>query len=119
MGLWAEDLAFQLPDRLPELPKSPREGGDLEAQAIAQRLDVQGARSDADALAKSLGLTKVTRFINLLEVGVLRNSETGLPRQRGFEIEIGLPDLRLRRGKGGARRAPVHAGRQSDRGDRH
>jgi outer membrane protein TolC len=91
MGLWGEDLAFQLPDRLPDLPQSAREGGDLEAQAIAQRLDVQGARGDADALAKSLGLTKVTRFINLLEVGVLSNSETGLPRQRGFEIEIGLP----------------------------
>jgi outer membrane protein TolC len=91
MGVWGEDLAFQLPDRLPDLPHSVREGGDLEAQAIAQRLDVQGARGDADSLAKSLGLTKVTRFINLLEVGMLNNSETGLPRQRGFEIEIGLP----------------------------
>ena len=69
MGLWGEDLGFQLPERLPDLPKSAREGADLEAQAIAQRLDVQGARSDADSLAKSLGLTKVTRFINLLEVG--------------------------------------------------
>src|SRR5688572_24937398 len=50
MGLWGEDLAFQLPDRLPELPKEPRQGGDLEAQAIAQRLDVQSARHDADSL---------------------------------------------------------------------
>jgi outer membrane protein TolC len=91
MGLWGEDLAFQLPERLPDLPKAVREGGDLEAQAIAQRLDVQGARSDADSLAKSLGLTKVTRFINLLEVGVLNNTETGLPRQRGWEVEIVLP----------------------------
>jgi outer membrane protein TolC len=91
MGLWGEDLAFQLPDRLPELPKAVREGGDLEAQAIAQRLDVQGARRDADSLAQSLGLTRVTRFVNLLEVGVLNNSETGQPRQRGWEIEVGLP----------------------------
>jgi outer membrane protein TolC len=91
MGLWGEDLAFQLPDRLPELPKSLREGGDLEAQAIAQRLDVQGARSDADSLAKSLGLTKTTRFINLLEVGMLSNTETGRPRQRGWEVELVLP----------------------------
>ena len=59
MGLWGEELAFQLPERLPDLPKAPREGGDLEAQAIAQRLDVQGARSEAEALAQSLGLTKV------------------------------------------------------------
>ncbi len=91
MGLWGEDLAFQLPDRLPDLPQTVREGGDLEAQAIAQRLDVQGARRDADALARSLGLTKVTRFVNLLEVGVLSKSETGQPRQRGWELELGLP----------------------------
>jgi outer membrane protein TolC len=91
MGLWGEDLAFQLPARLPELPKAVREGGDLEAQAITQRLDVQGALRDADSLAKSLGLTKVTRFVDLLEVGVLSNTETGLPRQRGLELEIGVP----------------------------
>lgn len=91
MGLWGPDLAFQLPDRLPELPKATREGGDLEAQAIAQRLDVQGARRDADALARSLGLSKVTRFVNLLEVGVLSKSETDMPRQRGWEVEVGLP----------------------------
>jgi outer membrane protein TolC len=91
MGLWGEELSFQLPERLPELPKAVREGGDLEAQAIAQRLDVQGARREAESVARSLGLTKVTRFVNLLEVGVLRNSETGEPRQRGWEIELGLP----------------------------
>jgi outer membrane protein TolC len=91
MGVWGEDLAFELPDRLPDLPMSVREGGDLEVQAVAQRLDVQGARSDAASLAKSLGLTKVTRFVNLLEVGLRDKSETGLPRQRGWEIELGLP----------------------------
>lgn len=91
MGLWGQDLGFQLPERLPELPKALREGGDLEAQAIAQRLDVQGARRDAESVARSLGLTKVTRFVNLLEVGVLSKSETGEPRQRGWEVELGLP----------------------------
>jgi outer membrane protein TolC len=91
MGVWGDDLAFELPERLPDLPKSLRAGGDLEAQAIAQRLDVQGARSDAESLAKSLGLTEVTRFVNLLEVGLRDKSETGLPRQRGWEIELGLP----------------------------
>jgi outer membrane protein TolC len=91
MGLWGEDLAFQLPERLPELPQSVREGGDLETQALAQRLDVQGARRDTEALARSLGLTKVTRFVSLLEVGVLSNTETGEPRQRGWEVELGIP----------------------------
>jgi outer membrane protein TolC len=91
MGLWGDELRFDLPGRLPELPKEVREGGDLEAQAIAQRLDVQGARLNAEALARSLGLTKTTRFVSLLEVGALSNSETGKPRQRGWEIELGIP----------------------------
>lgn len=102
MGLWGEDLAFQLPERLPELPKEPREGGgELEAQALAQRLDVQGARRDTEALARSLGLTKVTRYVSLLEIGVISNSETGLPRQRGWEVELGIPIFDF----GGARTA--------------
>ena len=91
MGLWGEDLRFELPDRLPDLPKSVREGGELETQALAQRLDVQGARRDADSLARTLGLTKVTRFVNLLEVGILSKSETDQDTQRGWEVEFGLP----------------------------
>jgi outer membrane protein TolC len=91
MGLWGEDLAFRLPERLPELPGAPRESGDLEAQALAQRLDVQAARSEAQALADALGLTKVTRYVSLLDFGLHSNSETGKPRQRGWELELGVP----------------------------
>ena len=91
MGLWGEDLAYRLPERLPELPKEAREGGDLESQALAQRLDVQGSRRDAESLASSLGLTKVTRFISLLDIGYHNNSETDKPNQRGWEIELGIP----------------------------
>jgi len=91
MGLWGEDLAFQLPERLPELPKEAREGGDFEAQAIAQRLDVQGARREAESMARSLGLTKVTRFVNLLEFGLLDKKETGEEKWKGWELEVGIP----------------------------
>ena len=91
MGLWGDELKFELPDRLPELPKEVRDGSELEARALAQRLDVQTARQEAQALARSLGLTKVTRFVSLLEVGALSKSETGEPRGRGWEIELGLP----------------------------
>jgi outer membrane protein TolC len=91
MGLWGEDLPFQLPERLPELPGQAREGGELEAQAIAQRLDVQGARREAEAVARSLGLTKVTRFVDLLELGVVDKKETGEPKWRGWELEVGIP----------------------------
>lgn len=92
MGLWGGDLRFELPERLPELPKSPREfGADLEGQALAQRLDVQAARRENEAVARSLGLARATRFVSLLDFGLLSNSETGEPRQRGWEVEISIP----------------------------
>jgi len=68
-----------------------REGGELEAQALAQRLDVQGARQESESVARTLGLTKATRYIDLLELGLLSNSETGEARQRGWEVELRVP----------------------------
>ncbi len=91
MGLWGNDIRYTLPDRLPDLPKTAREIADIETLAMQQRLDVQGALKEAENIAASLGLTKATGFISVLEVGYLRNSETGQARQTGYEIEIRLP----------------------------
>jgi outer membrane protein TolC len=91
MGLWGEDVAFRLPERLPDLPKAAREVADLESQALGQRLDVQGAVKEAENIAASLGLVKATGFINVIEAGYQRNSETRRPRQTGYEIELRLP----------------------------
>ena len=86
MGLWGEQAAtYRLPERLPEPPAAVKESLELEAQALRQRLDVQAARREAAGLAASLELTKVTRYVNLIEVGALRNSETGQEDQRGWE----------------------------------
>jgi len=91
MGLSGEDLGFRLPERLPDLPTSVREITDLESLALKQRLDVQGAMKDAENIAASLGLTRATGFLNLLEVGYRRNSDSGLPPQTGYEIDLRLP----------------------------
>ena len=91
LGLTGEELAFKLPERLPELPKTVRDGAGLEAQALAQRLDVQGARQDAEALAESLGLSKVSRFVNLLEIGRIQEKEGDESRHSGWGIELRIP----------------------------
>jgi outer membrane protein TolC len=91
MGLWGEDAQFRVPTRLPELPKTAREMHELETQAIKNRLDVQSTMQEANNIAASLGLTRATGFINVLEVGYMRNSETHQPRQTGYEIELRLP----------------------------
>jgi outer membrane protein TolC len=91
MGLWGEEVAYALPERLPDVPQAVQEGAELEARALRQRLDVQAARADAESLARSLGLTKVTRYVDLFEVGALRNTATGQPVQRGWELELRIP----------------------------
>ena len=91
MGLWSEDIRYALPARLPDLPKAARETGELEQTALKQRLDVQSAMKETESIASSLGLTRITGFISVLEVGYQRNSETNQPRQTGYEIELRVP----------------------------
>jgi outer membrane protein TolC len=91
LGLTGDDIRFQLPERLPDLPKSAKAQPAIEAEAIDKRFDIQAARQEVDGLAKSLGLTKTTRFVNVLEATYLRNSATGEPRQTGYEIELSIP----------------------------
>jgi outer membrane protein TolC len=91
MGLWGEQTAFRLPERLPDLPAQPRELPEVERTALAQRLDVAAARSGAEATARNLGLTRTTRFVNVLELGLVRNSSNGAPTQKGWEIGFELP----------------------------
>ena len=91
LGAWGAQTQFALPDRLPDLPKGVTELPDIERVALGQRLDVQGARLAAERTARNLGLTKTTRFINVLELGVLRKSSNETPTQSGWEISIELP----------------------------
>jgi outer membrane protein TolC len=91
LGLWGQQTAFILPERLPDLPNVPDDLPDIERTALAQRLDVQGAKLAAEQTAKNLGLTKTTRFINVLEVGAVSNGSNEAPTQRGWEIGLELP----------------------------
>ncbi|HVK94827.1 MAG TPA: TolC family protein, partial [Noviherbaspirillum sp.] len=91
LGLWGTHTAFMLPERLPDLPQAPNEMGDVEQQAMSQRLDVQMAKHDAEATASALGLTKATGFINVFDAGYTNKSETGNPRANGYEIALELP----------------------------
>lgn len=91
LGLAGDQLAFTLPDRLPDLPKEARVLPDAETQAMSQRLDVQVARRNVDAMASSLGLTRATGFINVLDAGYADKRTTGLPVQRGYTISLEVP----------------------------
>ena len=85
MGL-NDPNAFQLPERLPDLPATARELNDAEAQALANRLDILMAQKELAGLSASLGLTRATRFVNLFDLGYRR--DTG---GSGYEIELQIP----------------------------
>ncbi len=91
LGLSGDAPAFRLPERLPELPKLPTEPRRAEQTAMDQRLDVLMARRAAESTAKSLGLTKATRVVNVLELGYANKSLTGQERANGYTIELELP----------------------------
>ena len=91
LGLAGEQLAFTLPERMPDLPAEPGELKDAEQTAMDKRLDVLVARRSAEATAKSLGLTKITRFVNVFEAGYQNKNQTGETRQDGYEIRLELP----------------------------
>lgn len=91
LGLTGEQVKFQLPDRLPELPKQALEVRSAEQTAMDKRLDIQIAKRQTEALARTLGLTRSTRLVNVLEVGYRDKSETGAQRSNGYEISLELP----------------------------
>ena len=91
LGLWGEQTGFTLPERLPDLPKAVENRPDIERVAMAQRLDVQGAKLAAEQTAKNLGLTRTTRFVNVLELGYVNGRSNEEPTQRGWEVGFELP----------------------------
>ena len=90
MGL-PDAAKLKLPERLPDLPKSLPMLSNVEQQAMESRLDLQMTRLQTEALAKNLGLTRSTRLINVLELGIINNGSNEEPQQRGYEISFELP----------------------------
>jgi outer membrane protein TolC len=105
MGLSGGDAPFRLPERLPELPAGKPEFKEIEARAMTERLDVRAAALETKSLAGSLGLTRSTRFINVLEFGPAATKEDPEPWKRGFEVSLQLPVFDW----GGARVAKAEA----------
>ena len=91
LGVSVDQL--NLEQRLPDLPQSVTDLQPFEKAAFEQRLDLQAIRLETDLLAKQLGLTKTTRFINVLEIGPARVLEgrRGDPYKKGVELSFELP----------------------------
>ena len=96
LGLWGSDLNFTLPGALASLPRRPQALPAIEQEAVSRRVDLQISRIELETLAKAYGLTKATRFINVLDAGyagnVINNKQTGERfHERGFALTLEVP----------------------------
>lgn len=99
MGLWGGDVSFNLPAELPPLPGEPESMAAVEIEAINRRVDLVMARHDVAAQAKSLSLTEATRYVSMLQLAGIFNSESANPltntntqiNRGGAQLDFQLP----------------------------
>lgn len=93
LGLWGPDLDYHLPDKLKALPAAPRDADQIEIAAVTSRADLEVARMNLAILAKQYGLTRVTRFINVLEVSGRSTRERTPTSDVSFNLDPGPPPV--------------------------
>lgn len=91
LGFAEAPPGLRLPPRLPALPTEAVVLQSAEQTAMERRLDVRMSVMEAEALARTLGLVKTTRFVNVLDAGYVNESETGHSRKNGYEIVLEVP----------------------------
>ncbi|MBA4133037.1 copper resistance protein [Methylocystis sp. MitZ-2018] len=90
LGLWGGDLDFKLVSGLPLLSARPRSGAMVEREAVGRRVDLQIARIELEALAKSYGLTNATRFVNLLQLsGIYKDTRENVGDEHVRFLDFG------------------------------
>ncbi len=82
---------LKFPARLPDLPAQPKPESVVAQGAISQRLDVKMASAELGMLAAKYGYIRATSYVNAFHLAGIRNSETGKPPQRGYELELAIP----------------------------
>ena len=111
LGLWGAQTAFTLPERLPDLPDTAREQPDIERVAMAQRLDVQGAKLAAEQTAQQPGPDADHALRQRARARrACCNTFNDAPSQRGWEIGFELPLFDWGDARVATAEADLHAG---------
>lgn len=93
MGLAQEQSNLRLPQTLPELPRTIEDLPDVEQVVLQNRIDLRLLRMRVDELAHNLGLTKATRYVNVLDVGPARilQGTQSQPYEHGYQVSLEIP----------------------------
>jgi cobalt-zinc-cadmium efflux system outer membrane protein len=91
MGLWGADTAWSAQGRLPELPATEVDPHGLESLAMRQRADLEAARQEVMAQARTLGFAQDVRFLTSLTVGPEAERETDGQWRIGPSLSLPVP----------------------------
>ncbi|HEX4665848.1 MAG TPA: TolC family protein [Chthoniobacterales bacterium] len=92
LGLWGGQTGWAMADHLPELPPNEVPLQNLEARAVAQRLDLRARRMELDLIGQSLALRTKTRYVPVeIRLGVSSERETEGQRVTGPTLDLELP----------------------------
>jgi cobalt-zinc-cadmium efflux system outer membrane protein len=91
LGLYGDLTQWKIPGRLPELPPQVPGMENVESAAISQRLDLAAANAEVEMLARAAGLTRSTRWLSALGIGVAYKREPDGEKLLGPEVELTLP----------------------------
>ena len=114
MGLWGAQAAFALPGQLPALPvqASLQGGGDAEATALRERLDLRALRHELDTTAERNDWSDASAVFG--DIGLSYSRDTATDRAtghrdtaRGWEVTLPLPLFDWTGGTRAAARAEV------------
>lgn len=91
LGLFGDQVTWNLPDRLPELPAGKPVLDGLESAAITHRLDLAGARRDVETARYTLELGRQLRWLSVLGLGVGAEREPDRKWLVGPTVSLSVP----------------------------
>ncbi|MBE2203953.1 MAG: TolC family protein [Chthoniobacterales bacterium] len=110
LGLWGAQTAWEIRGDLPPAPKFDVSMDHLESLAVSQRLDLSAAHRDLISVVSALGLTRVYRWVPVLDFGFSgeRDIDGALNAGPAFRLELPIfnqGQARIARGESELRRA--------------
>ena len=91
LGVWGADADYRVAPKLPDLPLEEPDLEHLESVAIGHRFDLAAAREEVRTAAAALQVTKGTRVISGLAIGVNAHRDPDGPKTVGPTVDLELP----------------------------
>jgi cobalt-zinc-cadmium efflux system outer membrane protein len=109
LGVWGSDVEYTLAPRLPEVPPAEPDLAHLERIAIEHRFDLAAAREELKSAAAALQVTKGTRVVSGLDLGMNVHRDPDGPVTIGPTFDLELPIFDQKQAEVARLRAQLHA----------